>query len=73
MKYKTKGIHCCDKTEDKECGESCKKILQTMKSSQDIIDGLVNACGLPFPIEASPNVNISLRKFLYLFLYQFKL
>lgn len=43
-------IHCCDKSNVIKCRESCKKVLSTRNTIQEIIDGLAQGgCGLPMP------------------------
>ncbi|XP_072392887.1 reversion-inducing cysteine-rich protein with Kazal motifs [Diabrotica undecimpunctata] len=47
-----KHIHCCDKSNIIKCRESCKKVLSTKTTIQEIIDGLqLGGCGLPMPQE----------------------
>ncbi len=50
-------FHCCNQTTDLNCAQSCKQILQTIKTEQHIVDALIAVCGLPFAIDPSPNVS----------------
>ncbi|CAH1106670.1 unnamed protein product [Psylliodes chrysocephalus] len=52
VKNTHKHIHCCDKSNVIKCRESCKKVLSTRNTIQEIIDGLAQGgCGLPMPQE----------------------
>lgn len=38
-------IHCCDKSANTQCKNSCKEVLKNEKTSNEIVDGLIQACG----------------------------
>ncbi|KAK6628054.1 hypothetical protein RUM44_010536 [Polyplax serrata] len=45
-----KYLHCCDKTSESKCRNSCRKILRTKTTGQEIVDSLQEGgCGPPLP------------------------
>ncbi|KAF6735937.1 Reversion-inducing cysteine-rich protein with Kazal motifs [Oryzias melastigma] len=45
----TDNLYCCERAEAAHCQLACQRILSTMKTEQEIIDGLINECGSPLP------------------------
>lgn len=43
-------IHCCEKSNSIKCRDTCKKVLSTKNTVQEIFDGLqLGGCGSPLP------------------------
>nr|CAD7570965.1 unnamed protein product [Timema californicum] len=43
-------LHCCDKAGNEDCKDTCKRILRTKTSDQEIVDSLQEeGCGPPLP------------------------
>ncbi|XP_035287406.1 reversion-inducing cysteine-rich protein with Kazal motifs-like [Anguilla anguilla] len=43
-------LHCCDRAEDTHCQTACRRILLTMTTEQEIIEGLIKECDrMPLP------------------------
>uniref|UniRef100_A0A8C1V7I1 Reversion-inducing cysteine-rich protein with Kazal motifs n=1 Tax=Cyprinus carpio TaxID=7962 RepID=A0A8C1V7I1_CYPCA len=38
-------LYCCDRAEEAHCQTACKRILHTMSTEQEIMDGLISECG----------------------------
>lgn len=38
-------LHCCDRAEEAHCQLACKRILRTLSTEQEIMDGLISECG----------------------------
>uniref|UniRef100_A0AAY4BBN0 Reversion-inducing cysteine-rich protein with Kazal motifs n=1 Tax=Denticeps clupeoides TaxID=299321 RepID=A0AAY4BBN0_9TELE len=38
-------LYCCDRAEEAHCQTACKRILRTMNTEQEIMEGLINECG----------------------------
>uniref|UniRef100_A0A8C1JSE5 Reversion-inducing cysteine-rich protein with Kazal motifs n=1 Tax=Cyprinus carpio TaxID=7962 RepID=A0A8C1JSE5_CYPCA len=38
-------LYCCDRAEEAHCQTACKRILRTMSTEQEIMDGLISECG----------------------------
>ncbi|GFR95098.1 reversion-inducing cysteine-rich protein with Kazal motifs-like [Elysia marginata] len=53
-------LHCCDKTEDNLCRDTCKSVLQTAMSEDDRMDILMKTC--PTPSIVSPIWQCFLKK-----------
>ncbi|XP_060522280.1 reversion-inducing cysteine-rich protein with Kazal motifs isoform X2 [Cylas formicarius] len=52
VKNSHKHIHCCDKSNNIKCRETCRQVLSTKNIMQEIFDGLtLGGCGLPLPQE----------------------
>ncbi len=46
------GLHCCDRAEATHCQEACRRILRTMSTEHEIMEGLIEQCGSqPLPQE----------------------
>lgn len=44
------GLYCCDRAEDYACQTACKRILMSMKTELEIVDGLIEGCKtMPLP------------------------
>ncbi|XP_035688091.1 LOW QUALITY PROTEIN: reversion-inducing cysteine-rich protein with Kazal motifs-like [Branchiostoma floridae] len=43
------GLHCCDQSNDEQCQDRCRRVLVTLTSEQEIVDGLIEGCGDPLP------------------------
>lgn len=44
------GLYCCDRAEDYACQAACKRILMSMKTELEIVDGLIEGCKtMPLP------------------------
>lgn len=44
------GLYCCDRAEDYVCQTACKRILMSMKTELEIVDGLIEGCKtMPLP------------------------
>ncbi|XP_014676337.1 PREDICTED: reversion-inducing cysteine-rich protein with Kazal motifs-like [Priapulus caudatus] len=41
-------IHCCEKSHSEQCRQACQQVLRNFTTEQEIMDGLVAGCGLPF-------------------------
>ncbi|XP_015210000.1 reversion-inducing cysteine-rich protein with Kazal motifs [Lepisosteus oculatus] len=37
-------LYCCERADDAHCQTACKRILRTMKTENEIIDGLIKEC-----------------------------
>ncbi|XP_063729974.1 reversion-inducing cysteine-rich protein with Kazal motifs isoform X2 [Eleginops maclovinus] len=45
-------LYCCDRAEAPHCQESCRRILRTMSTEHEIMEGLITQCGSqPLPQE----------------------
>ncbi|XP_078571966.1 reversion-inducing cysteine-rich protein with Kazal motifs-like isoform X3 [Branchiostoma floridae x Branchiostoma japonicum] len=42
-------LHCCDQSNDEQCQDRCRRVLVTLTSEQEIVDGLIEGCGDPLP------------------------
>ncbi|CAH1116210.1 unnamed protein product [Phaedon cochleariae] len=52
VKSTHKYIHCCDRSNNIKCSETCRRVLSTKNTIQEILDGLqVGGCGFPMPQE----------------------
>ncbi|XP_043921043.1 reversion-inducing cysteine-rich protein with Kazal motifs [Protopterus annectens] len=50
MRNPIDNIYCCDRAEDYACQTACRRILRTMKTENDIIEGLIEGCKtMPLP------------------------
>uniref|UniRef100_A0A672N9K3 Reversion-inducing cysteine-rich protein with Kazal motifs n=1 Tax=Sinocyclocheilus grahami TaxID=75366 RepID=A0A672N9K3_SINGR len=38
-------LYCCDRAEEAHCQTACKRILRTMSTEQEIMEGLISECG----------------------------
>ncbi|KAK7124115.1 hypothetical protein R3I93_022277 [Phoxinus phoxinus] len=38
-------LYCCDRAVEAHCQTACKRILRTMSTEQEIMDGLISECG----------------------------
>lgn len=38
-------LYCCDRAEEAHCQTACKRILRTMTTEHEIMEGLINECG----------------------------
>ncbi|XP_034028969.1 reversion-inducing cysteine-rich protein with Kazal motifs [Thalassophryne amazonica] len=38
-------LYCCDRAEDTHCQVACRRILRTMSTEHEIMEGLINECG----------------------------
>ncbi|XP_078702722.1 reversion-inducing cysteine-rich protein with Kazal motifs-like isoform X3 [Branchiostoma floridae x Branchiostoma belcheri] len=43
------GLHCCEQSNDEQCQDRCRRVLVTLTSEQEIVDGLIEGCGDPLP------------------------
>lgn len=39
------GLYCCDRAEEAHCQTACKRILRTMNTEHEIMEGLITECG----------------------------
>lgn len=39
------GLYCCDRAVEAHCQTACKRILRTMTTEQEIMEGLITECG----------------------------
>lgn len=39
------GLYCCDRAEEAHCQTACKRILRTMNTEHEIMEGLIEECG----------------------------
>uniref|UniRef100_A0A803VCZ2 Reversion-inducing cysteine-rich protein with Kazal motifs n=1 Tax=Ficedula albicollis TaxID=59894 RepID=A0A803VCZ2_FICAL len=44
MRNPTDSLYCCDRAEDYACQAACKRILMSMKTELEIVDGLIEGC-----------------------------
>ncbi|XP_059330774.1 reversion-inducing cysteine-rich protein with Kazal motifs isoform X5 [Ammospiza nelsoni] len=50
MRNPTDSLYCCDRAEDYACQTACKRILMSMKTELEIVDGLIEGCKtMPLP------------------------
>nr|XP_028559628.1 reversion-inducing cysteine-rich protein with Kazal motifs isoform X1 [Podarcis muralis] len=50
MRNSTDSLYCCDRAEDYACQTACKRILMSMKTELEIVDGLIESCKtMPLP------------------------
>ncbi|NXE38161.1 RECK protein, partial [Ptilorrhoa leucosticta] len=50
MRNPTDSLYCCDRAEDYACQAACKRILMSMKTELEIVDGLIEGCKtMPLP------------------------
>uniref|UniRef100_A0A8D0G7P3 Reversion-inducing cysteine-rich protein with Kazal motifs n=1 Tax=Sphenodon punctatus TaxID=8508 RepID=A0A8D0G7P3_SPHPU len=50
MRNPSDSLYCCDRAEDYACQTACKRILMSMKTELEIVDGLIEGCKtLPLP------------------------
>nr|XP_033785523.1 reversion-inducing cysteine-rich protein with Kazal motifs isoform X3 [Geotrypetes seraphini] len=50
MRNPIDSLHCCERAEDYTCQSTCKRILMSMKTELEIVDGLIDGCKtLPLP------------------------
>ncbi|XP_068941330.1 reversion-inducing cysteine-rich protein with Kazal motifs isoform X2 [Petaurus breviceps papuanus] len=50
MRNPTDSLYCCDRAEDYACQNACKRILMSMKTELEIVDGLIEGCKtMPLP------------------------
>ncbi|ETE66476.1 Reversion-inducing cysteine-rich protein with Kazal motifs, partial [Ophiophagus hannah] len=50
MRNSTDSLYCCDRAEDYVCQTACKRILMSMKTEHEIVDGLIESCKtMPLP------------------------
>ncbi|GFO50220.1 reversion-inducing cysteine-rich protein with kazal motifs-like [Plakobranchus ocellatus] len=40
-------LHCCDRTKKAFCRDTCKTVLKTAMSEEELMDSLIEACGVP--------------------------
>lgn len=46
------GLYCCDRAEATHCQVACRRILRTMSTEHEIMEGLIDECGSqPLPQE----------------------
>lgn len=46
------GLYCCDRAEATHCQVACRRILRSMSTEHEIMDGLIQECGSqPLPQE----------------------
>ena len=38
------GLYCCDRAEDAHCQVACRRILRTLSTEQEIMEGLIEQC-----------------------------
>ncbi|KAJ6657851.1 hypothetical protein lerEdw1_001901 [Lerista edwardsae] len=47
---RNESLYCCDRAEEYACQTACKKILMSMKTELEIVDGLIESCKtMPLP------------------------
>lgn len=39
------GLYCCDRAEATHCQVACRRILRTMNTEHEIMEGLISECG----------------------------
>ncbi|XP_053119439.1 reversion-inducing cysteine-rich protein with Kazal motifs isoform X3 [Hemicordylus capensis] len=44
MRNSTDSLYCCDRAEAYACQTACKRILMSMKTEHEIVDGLIESC-----------------------------
>uniref|UniRef100_A0A4W3JZY4 Reversion-inducing cysteine-rich protein with Kazal motifs n=1 Tax=Callorhinchus milii TaxID=7868 RepID=A0A4W3JZY4_CALMI len=50
MKNPIDSLYCCDRAEDHACQSTCRRVLMTMATEHEIVDGLIEGCKkMPLP------------------------
>lgn len=50
MKNPVDSLYCCDRAEDPACQTTCRRVLMTKSTDQEIVDGLIEGCKkMPLP------------------------
>lgn len=56
-------IHCCDKSNNFKCRETCKRVLKTQNTIQEITSGLkIGGCGSPMPQVRNKSSKVAINK-----------